>query len=159
MADRRPFPWHFRLFSPDAKHPAWRPKAAVPESDMRVEILDTHPERNSGNHAFSAHQVISVIVGAGASGPCRRARERAALESSPIPDKSQLQNETSSIPRGGRQLNARFLGAFHQLVQGLHDFLGLMLGDDAETQARFVLGHGGVHGGGHDDALFAQAVG
>ena len=108
-------PGYFPVFSPDAKHPAWQPKAAVPESDMRVEILDTHPERNSGNHAFSAHQVISVIVGAWASGPCRRARERAALESSPIPDKSQWQNETSSIPRGGRQLKPRYRDADLQL--------------------------------------------
>jgi len=36
MVDRRPFPWHFRLFSPDAKHPAWRLLAAVPESDRSV---------------------------------------------------------------------------------------------------------------------------
>jgi len=36
MVDRRPFPWHFRLFSPDAKHPAWRLSAAVPESDSSV---------------------------------------------------------------------------------------------------------------------------
>ncbi|MDO5327435.1 MAG: hypothetical protein Q4G00_12040, partial [Clostridia bacterium] len=29
-------PARFRLFSPDAKHPAWRLSAAVPESDSSV---------------------------------------------------------------------------------------------------------------------------
>ena len=65
LADMRPFPWHFRLFSPDALHPFWRPKAAVPESDMRAEILDVHLKRNSGNLAFLVYQGNSAIVGPG----------------------------------------------------------------------------------------------
>ena len=73
-------PGHFPVFSPDARHPVWRPLAAVPESDMSAEILAVRLKRNSGNPAFSAYQVNSAIAGAGASGPCRRARERAALE-------------------------------------------------------------------------------
>jgi len=54
-------PGHFPVFSPDALHPAWRLSAAVPESDMRVEIFDTHLKRNSGNHVFSSHQVNSAM--------------------------------------------------------------------------------------------------
>jgi len=188
-------PGLFRLFSPDAKHPAWRPfptirhcrartsdkrrslrsvphwafsrlfpppaeagyGPAVPESDMSAETFDVRPLRNSGNQAFSPHHVNSAIAGPGDHplvGVWGGQPQR-----NPSSANSNLRNETSSVSRGGRQLNARFLGTFHQLVQGLHDFLGLMLGDDAEAQARLVFRHGGVHGGGHDDALFAQAVG
>jgi len=58
-------PGLFRLFSPDAKHPAWRPLAAVPESDMSAETFDVRPLRNSGNQAFSPHHVNSAIAGPG----------------------------------------------------------------------------------------------
>ena len=48
-------PGLFRVFSPDAKHPVWRPQDAVPESDMSAEILAVRPKRNSGNQVFSPH--------------------------------------------------------------------------------------------------------
>jgi hypothetical protein len=53
LADRRPFPWHFRLFSPDALHPAWRPKAAVPESDRRASLFAFHLLQETAGTTFS----------------------------------------------------------------------------------------------------------
>jgi len=58
-------PGHFPVFSPDAKHPAWRPLAAVPESGMSAERFDVRPKRNSGNLAFLINQVNSAIAGPG----------------------------------------------------------------------------------------------
>ena len=77
-------PGHFPVFSPDARHPAWRPKAAVPESDMSVEILDGCPESYSGNRAFSFLQVNSAIAGPGRSPPwCRSGAHSPSVTSPP----------------------------------------------------------------------------
>ena len=65
LADRRPFPGHFRFFSPDALHPVWRPQDAAPESDMSVERFDVRLKRNSGSLAFLINQVNPAIVGPG----------------------------------------------------------------------------------------------
>jgi hypothetical protein len=70
-------PRYFPVFSPDAKHPVWRPKAAVPESDNVAGMFGSQLNATAGTK-FSRHiksipllQVQGIIPwsGSGADSP------------------------------------------------------------------------------------------